>query len=86
MATPERHSAPAALTQGANLLKLRRVALDYGVNITCPARTGEERWTHPAIERPMTFNRRKKAASRAAVGWLRKVVAGADRSPEMGVS
>lgn len=61
--------------QGMNLLDALRVARRLGVRVENVRRTGEVRLWHPLVPRPVNCNRRRKSASRAAVGLIQKVAA-----------
>lgn len=61
--------------QGMNLLDALRVARRLGVRVENVRRTGEVRLWHPLVSRPVNCNRRRKSASRAAVGLIQKVAA-----------
>ena len=60
---------------GMNLLDALREARSLGVRAEPVRRTGEVRFTHPLLPRPVTVNIRRKDASRATVGFLMKVAA-----------
>lgn len=49
--------------------------LQLGGVVTDVRRTGEERYSHPNIQRPITVNKRRKDAPRKLVTALRRVAA-----------
>lgn len=48
-------------------------ARDLGVHVEHVHRTGETRWTHPAWQRPIVINSRRKDTPRALVVALRRL-------------
>lgn len=61
--------------QGMNLHDALRVARRLGVRVENVRGTGEVRLSHPLVPRSVNCSRRRKDASRAAVGLIKKVAA-----------
>ena len=58
---------------GIALRDLAAHARRLGATVEEPRRTGELRFSHPCMARPITCNGRRKDASRAAIGWVRRL-------------
>ena len=58
-----------------NLRIARRLWRSLGGSVEDVPRTGEERYTHPRLARPITVNKRRKDAPRKLVTALRRIAA-----------
>lgn len=63
-----------------NLRDARELWRGFGGDIEDIRRTGEERYVHPSIERPIKVNKRRKDTPRKLVTALRRIVD--SRSPD----
>lgn len=56
-----------------NRREVERRVLELGGTVEPVNRTGEHRYSHPAVPRKVVHNCRRKDASRQALVWLRHV-------------
>ena len=56
-----------------SLRHVRRLWIKSGGDFDDVRRTGEERYTHPSLERPITVNKRRKDTPRKLVTALRRI-------------
>lgn len=59
---------------GRNWKDLIPIARKLGVRMEPVRRTGEQRWWHELMVRPVTFNGRRKDATRALTHWLKRLL------------
>lgn len=64
-----------SISTAPSLRDVRWYWLQFGGIVTDVRRTGEERYSHASIERPITVNKRRKDAPRKLVTALRRVAA-----------
>lgn len=57
-----------------NLRNTRKLWRNFGGDVEDVRRTGEERYSHPSIERPIKVNKRRKDTPRKLVAALRRIV------------
>lgn len=69
------------VSRGISLLKLRQLARQLGATADWYGGNGEETWRHPAIAKPLVFNRRKKTATQHAVNWINRLVRRLEAAP-----
>lgn len=62
-----------SITSGINLTDALEIARGLGFTIEPVRRTGEQRMTHPAFAKPVTFNARRKDAPREITQAIRRI-------------
>lgn len=65
----------ARIPCGLNLARYEKLCRDLEGTVELVRRTGELRFRHPASNKTVTVNRRRKDASRALSGWLNDLIA-----------
>jgi hypothetical protein len=68
------HSGCSLVPRALSLRKARKLWRECGGEAADIPRTGEERYSHPALERPITVNKRKKQAPRKLTSALRRIL------------
>lgn len=63
------------IQHGMNLLRAKQLARKLGCEIAVVNRTGDIRFRHRLMVKPVLVNNRRRDASRALIVWLRAIAA-----------
>ena len=61
---------PARLTRGQNLAECKQIAQQLGCRVEPVRGTGEIRFVHPRMLKPVTVNCKRKDAPRELTSWI----------------
>jgi hypothetical protein len=64
---------PARLARAVNLTECIRIAKQLGCKVEPVHGTGDIRFSHPLMPKPMNANGRRKSTPRKVTAWINKV-------------
>lgn len=67
-------SRKARLVSGLNVVDCKRMARDLGCTMEHVSGTGDIRFSHPSMPKPVNVNGRRKDAPRALTAWINGLV------------